>query len=151
MDLKSKITLHQYLEEILLNRISQAKKALDDIIFSRDNESKSTAGDKYETGRAMMQQAQQQQEIQVQTSVNLLQHLRTLRTEKVAMEVGLGSLVETNQGLFYLAIGLGEIQYEDTVVHVVSMASPLAQLLANKKKGDVFELRDRSYEILEVS
>jgi transcription elongation GreA/GreB family factor len=151
LDLKIKLALHQHLEEILINRISQAKKALDDIIFSRDNESKSTAGDKYETGRAMMQQAQKQQEIQVQTSVNLLRHLSALRTEKVPTKIGLGSLVKTNQGLFYLSIGLGEIQYEDKLVHVISMASPLAQLLANKKKGEVFELRDRNYEILEVS
>lgn len=151
MDLKSKLALHQHLEEILLNRISQAQQALEDIIHSRDNESKSSAGDKYETGRSMMQQAQQQQESQLQASIKLLQQLRALKTEKQATQVSLGSLITSNQGLFYLAIGLGEIHFEDKAYHVISMASPLAQLLVDKKKGEVFELRERNYEILLIS
>ncbi len=151
MDLKSKLALHQHLEEILLNRISQAQQALEDIIHSRDNESKSSAGDKYETGRSMMQQAQQQQESQLQASIKLLQQLRALKTEKQATQVSLGSLITSNQGLFYLSIGLGEIHFEDKAYHVISMASPLAQLLVDKKKGEVFELRGRNYEILLIS
>ena len=150
MELAIKFGLHQYLEELVLDRMVQAEKALADIILSRDNESKSTAGDKYETGRSMMQIAQQQQEMQVQASQNFLQHLKSLKTDKASTKIGLGSMVETDQGIFYLSVSLGEVNYQDKSYYIISMASPIAQLFLEKKQGAVLQFRNKNYTILSI-
>jgi hypothetical protein len=75
---------------------------------SRDD-TKSSAGDKYETTRAMMQ-------IEIDTNKKRLLETQSLENIllgidiKTPSKIGLGSLVKTNQGTFFISIGLGQIK-----------------------------------------
>lgn len=150
LSLAIKHALHQYITALLLERIQTSSKALEDIIEARDNESKSSAGDKYETGRAMMQISQQQQEVQLHSARTLLQQLQNLKNEKQTTRANIASLVYTNQGIFYLSIALGEVHFQDQSYLIVSMASPIAQLFKDKKVGDAMSFRGKEYQIQEI-
>lgn len=139
--------LYQACLDQLNAQMESMETNLQSIIESRDNETKSSVGDKYETGRAMMQQEYQKvqaQMMRVQGSKNVLANLDI---SKVSKKIDNGSFVETNQGSFFIAIGLGKIKLEDITYFCISLESPIGALLKNKMTGDSFSFNGRTYEI----
>lgn len=116
---------------------------------SLHSETKSSAGDKHETGRAMLQLEMEkagQQLVSVQQSKELL--------EKVKLEpstvIRLGSLITTNTGIYFLAISVGMVTLERVTFFVVSTASPIGKLLLGKQVGDKLRFNGRDIEILSI-
>jgi regulator of replication initiation timing len=73
-----------------------------------NNDTKSSMGDKYETGREMLQQEINNLQRQLNETLNqqaVLQKITADPSEKVQN----GALVKTNKGLFYISASLGEI------------------------------------------
>ena len=64
--------------------------------------------------------------------------------------IGSGSLVETERGLFFIAVSLGEISVEKKKIFIISPESPLAKVLIGKKKGDEISLNNLKQSILNV-
>lgn len=103
---------------------------------SLSSESKSTAGDKHETGRAMIQLEREKlgnqlKQLELQEAV-----LRKIQTDKNSNLVVLGSYVETGNMHYYLSISLGEIMLENKKVYAISSQSPIGALLLGKKEGE---------------
>ena len=103
---------------------------------SLTSESKSTAGDKHETGRAMIQLEREKlgnqlKQLELQEAV-----LNKIRTDNKSNLVVLGSYVETNNMNYYLSISLGKIMMDDISVFAISSKSPIGALLLGKEKGD---------------
>ncbi len=136
--------------KMLQAKIDEAKATLKDTISSRDNESKSTAGDKYETGRAMAQIAQQQNEGQLNQLVEQYQKIAQIDPTSIKSSVVYGSLVETNSNWFFISMGIGNIQIEDVLIYSISITSPLGQLLKDKTKGESVSINNKSYEIINL-
>lgn len=110
--------------------MAQLKEAL-------GSESKSTAGDKHETGRAMIQLEQERAGHQLAQAEQLLLSLQNINTLLPAAEtVQLGSLVITNKGSFYIAAGLGKITMEGELYFAVSSTAPVALALLGKRVGE---------------
>lgn len=132
-------------------KISTAKSAIASAIDSRDNETKSSVGDKFETGRAMMQLEQQKNEVQLAKAVSLKQTLQQIKIELKKEKGELGALVQTSNGTFLLSIGLGKIMVENQTLYAISMASPMGKVLFGKKTGDELMFQGKTIKILEVS
>jgi len=62
-----------------------------------------------------------------------------------------GSLIETNNGNYFISIGWGRIQIENENYFVVSIGSPIGRMLQHQKKGGSFEFRNINYSILKIS
>lgn len=131
----------------LLHELQLRKHTLENMLAttkeSRDNDTKSSAGDKFETGRAMMQQEMdklEQQLYQLKQQIHLLQ---TIDTRSAHSQVGVGSLVYTNTHTYFLAIPFGKMILNDHNYWVISTASPLGKCLMGKKEGDYFEFQGR--------
>ena len=62
----------------------------------------------------------------------------------------LGSLVQTPQGMYYLAISIGKVMLENKPYFVVSPASPIGKLLHGKKAGDEAVFNGRKISIKAV-
>ena len=75
----------------------------------KSTQTKSSAGDKFETSRAMMQAEEERSKVQLVKAVNLKNDLTQIDINRVSDRVILGSLVFTNQGNYFLSIGLGKI------------------------------------------
>lgn len=145
-----KIALHQACLNRIDQRIVLAQKAMDDIQESANQETKSSAGDKYETSRAMMQQEKDKHADQLDQAQELRRQLELLDTAITQAQIQTGSLVQTNEGQYYLSVSLGKMVLDNQTVFVLSAAAPLGQALLHKRIGDKIVFQNRSIEILNI-
>jgi DNA-binding transcriptional MerR regulator len=130
--------------------IAEVKHQMAELVTHAANDSKSSAGDKHETGRAMMQQAQEQLGKQLQEAEMKRASLARIQTLLTSETVGEGSLVVTNENTLLLAAPLGKVNFEGNDVFVISMQSPLAQAMKGKKSGDTILFQQKHINILSV-
>jgi hypothetical protein len=146
------------LKEILVNqlsgildkRIETANRDIQLAIESRDNETKSTAGDKYETGRAMVQFELEKYKVQLNKAIQLKNQLLQIDLHKKFEKAVFGSIVITAQDNYFISIGLGKINVGDDLYIAISLASPIGMILNNKKEGDFFSFQDKKITITEI-
>lgn len=142
-----KPTLVNHCLSILLNRAASADKQLQDLKEDLQGESKSSAGDKHETGRAMVQLemeklADQRRDLQLK-----LDQWSKIDFSKTANRIETGSLVITDSGSFLIAIALGSIEFDKGAVVVLSPQSPLGVKLMGKEPEDQVEVNGRKFTI----
>lgn len=124
-----------FIQNILTEKIQNLQKLIEETRAS-SNDTKSSMGDKYETGREMLQQEINNLQIQLNgfsNSMNILKNINPVPHQSV----GLGSLVETEKGKFFIAVSLGEIVFEKEKIFIISAESPLAKAMHGLKKNDV--------------
>ncbi len=137
-------------EDYLKSRISRLSAELKSLEIDLENESKSSAGDKYETGREMINMewnkiSNQLQQFKVQK--DLLEKAKNRINREVS---GLGSLVKTNAANYFIAIPAGKIIIEEGEYFAIGPGSPIAQLFQQKKAGEEIVFNGKSTKILEV-
>ncbi len=101
-----------------------------------NNETKSSAGDKYETGRAMAHLEKERLATQIETQAKLKKVLDQIDSAKTAETIGLGSLVQLGDAWYYLSVALGKVKLEDKEIFCISPVAPIGKLLQGKKIGD---------------
>lgn len=136
--------------EILNQRIQSSQAAIDSAIESRNTATKSSAGDKHETGRALMQTEIDNQKKQLGNSIQLKSTLSQVPLDNTADTVGFGSLVKTDQGIFFLSVSLGKVEFSESQYFTVSPATPLAQVFIGSSMGDSITFQGKKYEILSI-
>jgi hypothetical protein len=132
------------------NRMSEAEHAFKDAEKAQNDDTKSSAGDKYETGRAMMQQEKDRNTIQLNEANKLMVALNLVSTKGTSKIAENGSLVITDNGKFYIAISAGALVVDGESYFAVSAASPIGIKLKGLKAGDGFVLNGKGYRVLEV-
>ncbi|AZI67527.1 hypothetical protein EIB71_07560 [Kaistella daneshvariae] len=128
--------------ELLHAKLSEKIENLERLIAdtrAANNETKSSMGDKYETSREMVQQEINNLQIQLNENLKARNSLQIINVNP-HQNVGLGSLVETDKGLFYIAVSLGEISFQKQKIFLISPESPLAKALSGNKTGDTISL-----------
>jgi transcription elongation GreA/GreB family factor len=146
-----KIDLYQKCQEYVDQRIETFRKAMQSAQESANNEVKSSAGDKYETGRAMMQIEKDQNAVQLSQVLKLKQVLDQLQPEKAHQIVELGSLVLTNNGNFYFAVPAGKFEIGQKDYYAISPSAPLGLSLAKLKVGQKVKFNGREYQVLDIA
>lgn len=136
---------------MLLQRIAEGEKAMLDAQEAANSEEKSSMGDKYETGRAMSQLARDMSAKQVFENKQELANLLKLENTKTDKTIVQGSVVIANGKVFFIAVGLGVIDFNGMQVTVLSPKAPLANLMLGKKAGDLFELNKKQFAIEQIS
>jgi hypothetical protein len=145
-----KIALVAQLLQHLEQNIAETEQAIASAKESRDNESKSSAGDKYETGRAMMQIELENNGRQLEKSRLAKKELLQLNLQEVHSLAGPGSLINTNQGIYFISIGFGKLELAEQPYYAISLASPIGQALKQAKVGDRVSFQGKVVEILEL-
>ena len=125
------------LREKLRNNIDEINQNILLARESRDNNTKSTVGDKYETSREMMNLKIEKYNIQLAKALRLQKELDKINLQKKFEQVEFGSLVFTRNNIYFISIGFGRIDIENESVYCVSLASPIGKTLNHKKTGDV--------------
>ncbi len=131
-------------------RISAIQKAIDEAIESGNDETKSSSGDKHETGRAMAQLEQEKGSKQLTEAIEFRGILKKINPEQKSEKIFLGSLVYTNRGCFYIAVAAGKIMIEDEVFFAISQVSPIALKLIGLSKNDNLVFNGNNYKIKEI-
>lgn len=151
MHIAIKIKLYEYCKSVIEQQILTAQNAIASAEESRDNETKSSVGDKYETGRAMMQNEIAKNQAQLAKATQLKMELAQITPDKQNEIVKQGSLVVTNHGNFYIInTGLGKIKLEDVTYYAISLASPIGNMISQKKVGEEVSFQNRKYVIKEI-
>jgi transcription elongation GreA/GreB family factor len=122
---------HSFIDE----RIATAKAAIQMAQASANEETKSSAGDKYETGRAMAQLEIENSSVQLAEALKQKQILDQLKLEDDTTAVRLGSLVFTSRGNYFLAIPAGKMEMDEIDYYAISPASPIGAMLMGLKTG----------------
>ena len=114
------------------------------------DESKSSAGDKHETARAMMNLEQEKLERQYQELMTMKDRFDKINFESPIDKIQLGSLIETNKGFFLLSVGLGKVKTNKQDLMLLSLQSPLGEVLFGKRVGDFVMLNKHEYIVIKV-
>jgi transcriptional regulator of heat shock response len=145
-----KLKVQEECGKILSERIQSLRQQLYDLVEGAKNDSKSTAGDKHETARAMMQIEQEKLGNQLNLLEQQQQVLNRLDPSVKSEIVVNGSLVKTNQGWIYISIPLGKITVGGESVMCLSVQSPLGQKLLGKNTSDQTTINGVEYVVGEV-
>ncbi len=148
---KHKKILHDYCDQIVSERIATCRQAILQAKEAHEQETKSTAGDKHETGRAMVQLELEKLGRQIREWEKQALFLKRLRIDIQQDKAVQGSIVETNRGNFYLATASGKYKAGDREYYIISVESPIAKELFNRKAGDTFRFNNMEYMINKVS
>jgi len=151
LDIQFKVRLYQALLIEVDQRAQNLQDSLIDALDSTANETKSTAGDKHETGRAMAQLEQEKIGSQIAEITKLKEILFRIQPEKSHSKVELGSLVTTSNGIFFISIGIGAFPFEGKNVFCITPMAPVCQLLLGKQAGEQVEWQGKKIDINLVS
>lgn len=136
--LSFKKNLKQFCQERIEQRMGAAKESIKNAQEAANNEEKSSAGDKYETGRAMGHLQKDMHARQLSQLVKEMSDLLSINTSLIYDQAAAGAFIETEQLCFFIAAGLGKQNIGEKQVLFLSPNAPLAGLLLNKKPGDGF-------------
>ncbi|MEQ9164973.1 MAG: 3-oxoacyl-ACP synthase [Fulvivirga sp.] len=132
---------------IVTDKVAALKAELKTLQESADQDTKSSVGDKYETGRAMVHLAQENVVRQYEEYEKLARVLNNLKGSVVTETIEAGSLIITNLGTFFMSVGLGKVTMNEQDFFAIAPNSPIGAALLGKKKGDSIELNGRNYII----
>src|SRR5690606_37884706 len=113
-------------------------------------DTKSSAGDKFETTREMVQQELNRHRQLLADAERMEQVLDRLDIRPHTGPAKPGCLIETDRGTFFLAIGVGQLHIDGNSFWAISPASPLGQRFIGLNAGDHVTLNNVAYGINSV-
>jgi len=140
---KIKHQIFSRIMETLDEKVSMVKREIEYATESRNSDTKSSAGDKFETGREMAQMELNKSEALLARTIKLQKELSFINLEKKFEKIEFGSLVLTKQGNYFISFALGKIIIDGIDYYSISLASPIGQALRHKKAGDIMDFQGK--------
>ena len=138
-----KLLLKKHGDQVILDRIAITQRAMDEAQAAANEEGKSSAGDKYETARAMSHLEKDMHARQLLAHQESLQALRAINVQVIYRAPAAGAVVQSNTTHFFIGAGLGKQVINGETIFFLSPVSPLAQQLFKKKVGDAFDFKGK--------
>jgi len=148
MNLKEK--LHQLCLEIVNERNANIQQNFASIQEAMLSETKSSAGDKHETGRAMLQLEREKLGNQLVEIQKVTEILQKINPKIVATQGCLGSIIYTSQANYFISVSVGELSVDNEKFYAIASNTPIGKLLVGKKVGDTVSFREQSFVVEEV-
>ncbi len=145
MTFKQKI--HAHCLGVLNSKILELENILKELDASAASDTKSSAGDKHETARAMVQIEQENTGKQLQELMEQKNILEQIDPALVSSQITKGSLVKTDKNLLYLSMGMGKINVDGKTIMVLSPQSPLGMKLMGLKAGNTAVINGVKYVV----
>ncbi|WP_340154613.1 3-oxoacyl-ACP synthase [uncultured Winogradskyella sp.] len=147
---KIKQELYAQCQSFIDTRLQAITNTIHEIQVSLTSETKSSAGDKHETGRAMLQLEREKAGHQLAEIEKQKQILHKVNVESKHQKVALGSVIKTTQANYFIAVSAGEIVIDKITYYAISAATPIAQLLLSKDVGDEIFFRGNGFRVIDV-
>ncbi|MHA4810192.1 hypothetical protein ACX0G9_18915 [Flavitalea flava] len=135
---------------IIEQRISTTKESMDQAQQAANQEGKSSAGDKYETARAMGHLQKDMHTRQLVEHLKELAALHEINADIIYSASGTGAFIVCEGISFFIAAGLGKQKTDDQTIFFLSPHAPLARALEHKKVGESFLFNAVNTVILDV-
>lgn len=148
--MKLKSSLFLACQEYVNQRISRLNQSISELENDLENETKSSAGDKYETSREMINTEINKLSTQLQEFKKLKEVVYIARQKPSSHCIQLGSYVETSKANYLLAIPAGELSSESKKVYAIGINSPIALLIIGKQVGEDFMFNGETIKITTI-
>lgn len=145
---KEKSAVFKEIGKRIQEKIDLIRETIDTIKDGK--ETRNSMGDKYETDTAMKHLEEEKYARMLEDAIKQQNIIDQIDSDRKHDEANIGSLVETDKGLFLLAISMGRLKNSSPEVMVISNASPIGQQIVGKKEGESFEFRDQKYKIKSI-
>ena len=143
--------LHLFCQNFVRERLARIQSNIQGIQEALTSETKSSAGDKHETGRAMLQLEREKLGQQLAEAEKMNQLMSKVSLHTNANTIALGSFVKTSKANYYIAISAGAFKYDGDSVFCISVGTPIGKLLLGKSLGDIVVFNKEELDILEIS
>ncbi|MDR6299750.1 transcription elongation factor [Mesonia maritima] len=147
---KNKSILFEKCRDYLKERINRIKSSLNDLDEALANEIKSSAGDKYETSREMINAEINQLSGQLKQFKEQEEILELAIQRKESGKIQLGSLVKTTAANYLICISVRKLEVENEIYFAIGANSPIAKNMLDKTEGDSFSFQQKEILIREV-
>lgn len=144
----NKSRILEMVKDRLMEKIRKFENLIDSTRAS-NNDTKSSMGDKYETGREMLQQEINNLQRQLNETLSQQASLQKI-TGEPCQKVQTGALVQTDKGLFYIAVSTGDLILDNLKIIAISPESPLAKSMDALGEGQSFSLNNISQTITKI-
>jgi transcription elongation GreA/GreB family factor len=138
------------IEAYLTNKINLLQQDITDLAADLAGDTKSSAGDKFETAREMSQQEISKLTQQVNEQKKWLSLTKSYATATNFVQVQAGCIVKTSIGNFVVGLPLGKID-ELPTYYCIGNTAPLAQVLLNKQVNDSLQFNGKTIVIAAIS
>jgi hypothetical protein len=145
MTFKQKIKSHY--QNLLSEKINELRFMISDLAQDAQNDAKGSAGDKHETALSMMHLEQEKLNQKLAEIIEQKNVVDKIDADAIHTKIALGSLVQTNEMLFYISAALPKIQLENKMIIAVSPQSPLGSQLLGKSVGDAVAINTNRFQI----
>ncbi|MET7028681.1 3-oxoacyl-ACP synthase [Sediminicola luteus] len=142
--------LYDHCQDYIHNRLGRIQKNIQEIQEALGSETKSSAGDKHETGRAMIQLEREKLGVQLSEIQKVQELFRRVPLSGQSTTVSLGSLVTTNTNSYYLAISAGEVRIDEKVYYAIAPNTPIGKLLLGKTENETIEFNGKEIRITAI-
>lgn len=149
--INTKELLLEQCERYVNTRYETIEKTITSYQKDLNSETKSSAGDKHETGRAMLQLEMEKAGQQLASIQKMRDILAKIDSSKTSTVANLGAVIYTNNGNYFLSISAGQIEVGKTVFFAISSSSPIGNLLLGKKVGDIIFWNQKEIVIQTIS
>ena len=147
MDIKTEIVGQA--RQIVIEKQARIHEELAGLDRSLSSDTKSSMGDKYETGREMIRQERDKLTAQLAHLQRQLADLSHPNLSRTLGHADRGALVVTETHYYLIATGLGLVE-GSVPVFVLSAGAPVARAMSRCKVGDEIEISGRRVSIQEI-
>ena len=145
-----KETLYNFCRTFVDERSRRIESRIKEIQEALGSETKSSAGDKHETGRAMLQLEREKLGQQLAEAEHMGRVMDKVDISSKKTTASLGSLVRTKKANYFLAISAGEFISGTDKNYCISMNTPIGIMLLGKNVGETIGYNGNEIKILEI-
>ena len=137
---------HQFVN----NRLQNIEETISSNQTALQSETKSSAGDKHETVRAMLQLEMEKAGQQLANIQQMKETLAKIDVLKKSTNAYLGSLIKTNTGNYFLSVSAGQLKVDNELYFAVSVSSPIGKLLLGKSVNEQVMFNSKNIKLLSI-
>lgn len=147
---KLKKRLFNLCEEFVNSKLTTIENTIKSNQEGLASETKSSAGDKHETGRAMMQLEMEKAGKQLKVVREMKETLDRINIQENSRVCKLGSIVKTDKVNYFIAISAGQFFIEGDNYYAVSSKSPIGKILIGKREKDEVSFNNNTFKIIDL-
>lgn len=142
--------LYKLCREYIVKKAGMLQNAIAEIQDAMNNESKSSAGDKYETAREMLEQDIDIHVVQLNELNKQKEILDRIDPNIRSGVVVPGSLVKTKNANYYITISAGALKLNGATYYAISSVSPIGAKLMGQKQGSKIVFNEKEILVEDV-
>ena len=145
-----KCAAYDFCKQFVQERLRTIQRQISELEGTLTSETKSSAGDKHETGRAMIHLEREKLGHQLSELEKMQQLFSKVPNDSNVKTIGLGNIVVTETLIYYIAISAGECIVQNHSMYCISAATPIGRLLMGNSVGHKIAFNGKTAIILGI-